>query len=140
MNYALEFHDSEVIGWSQIGADLALFIVGYVHASEGKPTKDPGTGNIQPVYFLFNQGIADGEVEDWPADIGQGCLTVSGVKFDDILPLPFEAEGDVILELSLIARGEQLRFTSTALTVQGLPPIHYVEYSPWWKKPGTDEA
>ncbi len=124
------FHDSAIIGWSQIGDDLALFITGYIYASEGNPAVDPGTGNIQPVYFLLRSGKAMGKVEVWPADIGNGCLFVDGVKFDSLVSLPFEAQGAIVLELSLNARGEELRFTGKALSVQGLPPIHYIEDYP----------
>jgi hypothetical protein len=97
-NRALDFHESEVLAVRHEGKDSIVHLEAYLHTTEGRPGKDPGTGWLQEAQLIIGEGRVSRQCDAlW---ILEGRLEVDGEIYSGLLPLPFERAGLVRLELS----------------------------------------
>lgn len=104
-----------------------IFEPAYIHRSEGRPGLDAGSGFLQPAEIAFTGAEASEKDGPCTGAIAEGLITVSGKKFDSVLPLPYDAKGKVSAEftfesgavLSITATGVSCTSTGTAVLVDG---------------------
>ncbi len=129
MNSAIEIHDSWLTSIDKRDDVLRLRLEAYIHKSEGTPGVDAGTGWTQDVTLVFGNGIVEGSITEWPADLYDGTLTIDGEVSDNIIPIPLDRRGTIQLTLKpkfddpIVVRGSDVR-----LLLQGVP--RYVEEFP----------
>ena len=100
MNSVIELHDSEVVAIAHEGENVIIrFASVYIHKSDGRPGLDHGTVWAQPANLLIGGGSIEGRYPDFPCRISDGILECAGAVSDNILPLPFECQGNIKLEL-----------------------------------------
>ena len=63
---------------AKLGDLLELRVRAYIHKSEGRPGVDAGTGWTQDVIVVFGNGIIEGSITQWPADLYDGTLEIDG--------------------------------------------------------------
>ena len=127
MKAALEFHDSDVTELRPAASTLHLiFEPAYVHRSNGRPGVDAGSGFLQPAEIVFTD--AQFTEKDGPCKgaISEGMISVSGKKFDSVLPLPFEASGKVSAEFTFES-GAVLSVTATGVSCASTGPAELVD-------------
>lgn len=116
-NRAIELHDTKVTGVSWVGRDLHVAIDAYVHASNGVPAVDAGSGWIWPGVLVVEAGQLVGEAPD-ELTISHGGVMVGDEEYDNVLPLPFDRAGTVVVDLRgadgrLTLSGSGVRFVAT---------------------------
>ncbi len=128
MNAALEFHDSEV---SKVEANTeslrVLFSAAYVHRSEGVPGVDNGEGYVQAVELRISSAAWKGPLGECIGKISDGDLFVADTPIR-LVPLPFEATGEVRLEVQF-TNGAMLLAAGTSVQVRQVGKAHFVERS-----------
>jgi hypothetical protein len=129
MNSAIEIHDSCLTSISQRGAALEVCLSAYIHKSDGTPGTDAGTGWLQDVTLVLNNGSVEGSTAKWPADLGDGALEIDGEVSENIIPIPLDRSGTIRLTLEpkwggrIVVNGNHVH-----LELQGVPK--YVEDFP----------
>jgi hypothetical protein len=88
MNSAIEIHDSSLTSIAKRGDLLELRFDAYIHASEGTPGVDAGTGWTQSLILVFDNGILEGSITKWPAVLYDGTLEIDGGASENIIPIP----------------------------------------------------
>ncbi len=128
MKSALEFHDSDVVELRASETTLhMIFEPAYVHRSEGRPGVDAGSGFLQPAEIVFSGAKLTEKDGPCSGAISEGVITVSGKRFDSVLPLPFNQSGKASAEftfesgavLSVTATGVSCASTGPAVLVDG---------------------
>ena len=121
MNTAVELHDSEIRSVRRDGDDTILELIVCVHSSGGVAGLDPGETWEQEAELR----IRHAQVEYFPPDgrlsILSGSVKAASDTFDDVLPMPFDRAGSVVVQLS----GPEGRFSATGrallLVLKGFP-------------------
>ena len=98
MPQAIEFHDSEVLSITEQDQRVVIEMVVYLHVSDGRPAFDRGTGWTQHASLTLEGATVSAHVVA-PFGLVDGLLVVGEQRFDNLVPLPFEAAGEVRLEL-----------------------------------------
>jgi len=121
-NRAVELHDSQLLGTSWEGPDLVFRMSGYLHVTDGQPGCAPGTGWTQDADLRVTRGalVASPRESLWIRD---GTIQTEEQTFNNLLPLPFDHQGRVVVRFRG-AEGE-LHATGTgiALTLLGGPVL-----------------
>jgi hypothetical protein len=134
MNQLIELHDSKIGGIFSSGSTMVVaFTSAYIHRSDGIPSIDPGTGWIQQAEFVIRTAEKRTHPALGPADVTDGCLTLGDRILDNMIPIPLDFDGEVVLTLELCdptsARFERiLRGVGAKLTLLG--DAQYVERFP----------
>lgn len=102
MNTAIEMHDSSVLEVKvrENGSGFVL-LDAVVFRSEGQPGVDDGMCGLQSVRLTFSGMTVDGEVGSDEPGIYHGSLAANGIQHQNMIPVPFSAEGSIALELML---------------------------------------
>jgi len=98
-NAAVEIHDSTLECITSDGDALVAVLGAYVHRSSGRPGIDAGTGWSQTVHLRFLRGRASGDEGMVPMGLLDGHLDVSGERFNNMFPMPFNRIGPTRIEL-----------------------------------------
>ena len=106
-NRAIEIHDSELDQITFEGTDaVLLFPHVYIHASEGRPAIDPGTGWYQKALLRIGHASVEGSFSEESRaayggvySLSDGVLTVNGIVSDNLIPIPLNVDGEVELKL-----------------------------------------
>lgn len=102
MNRLIEIHDSTLGAVVAHGTDVEVhFSPAYVHASEGKPGVDRGTGWTQHAVLHMRNGRIEQSPSDVPLTLMDGDLIVGGDRHDNTIPIPF----DTMKRVQLLANG-----------------------------------
>lgn len=125
---AIEFHDSELLWVRPDGRCLRIRMSAYVHASEGEPGRDPGTGWKQDVDFLLGEARLEVPPPHEPMFIADGRLTIRDRVLEGILSLPFSDTGEMTLELEGV--GGNLRVTAQSVSVAEAGKARFIEHFP----------
>jgi hypothetical protein len=126
MNAAIEFHDSEVSVIEPLEDSLHVrFSAAYVHRSEGVPGSDAGDGYLQAVDLELKGAVWSGVLPECLGELSGGSLTVNQAVMP-LVPLPFEAEGQVHLRL-MFANGAELAVEALAIQLVQRGEARYVE-------------
>lgn len=124
---AMEFHDS-VVG-NVVIADHTVRVElspAYIHRSDGEPASDAGTGWSANVELTIHEGILKSLPAEFPSDVWEGSLSVGGREFENIVPLPFEGEGHVLLLITLNS-GQSIRITGERVALRVVGAYEFVE-------------
>jgi hypothetical protein len=99
MSDGLELHDSRIshIEWLD-GSARVHFSLAYIHKSEGKPGRDPGTLWGQEAELILMEAMASEPPATLPNTIAEGYLEVGGIRHE-LIPLPFRRKVDARLHL-----------------------------------------
>ncbi len=127
-NQAVEMHDSEVLGVERLGDTVLLSLDVYIHRSDGRPGQDAGTGWGQKASLSVAQASIVAEPPGGYLWITDGSIQVGEQCFDDVLPLPFEHTGPVLLRfegaegcLQVAGRGVNLVLLGEAHFIEQVP-------------------
>jgi hypothetical protein len=128
LNRAIELHDSYLGRINSLGNSVELYFEpAYIHQSSGRPGFEPGTGWNQNAVFKLQDASTEGEPFDLPADIYEGKLEIDGNEVRDLLPVPSDYSGRIVLTLSERTTGRTMLFWCSRLTVSVLGEAKYVE-------------
>ena len=134
MNRIIELHDTEVVGITTVGNQVIVFLDAYVHESEGRPGRDPGTGWGQAAVLLFKQGTIEGKLPEPPVDIKSGSLFLGETESANLIPIPLDHIGAVTFSIRVIGddgtyQGLKIRGAAVLLTLIG-EPVYGGEFPP----------
>ena len=124
MNLAIEFHDSELTSIAKRSGLLELRLDAYIHKSKGTPGVDAGTGWWQDAMLFVADGVVEGEITHWPAELYDGTLEIDGETIENVVPIPLDRCGTIRLTLKpcfyddpIVVRGSRVRLE----LFQGVP-------------------
>ena len=103
-----------------------IFEPAYVHRSNGRPGVDAGSGFLQPAEIVFTGAQVTEKDGPCKGAISEGMISVSGKKFDSVLPLPYEASGKVSAEFTFES-GAVLSVTATGVSCASTGPAELVD-------------
>lgn len=135
-NRAIEIHDSELQNITFDGCDVVLHFRVYIHASEGRPAIDKGTGWTQGAILRFGNGRVEGSFSEESRAayqgvylLSDGTLTINGQISESLIPIPLQVDGDVQLELQRWGHVVRVFGSSAQLELLG-EPEYVEEFSP----------
>jgi hypothetical protein len=123
---AIELHDSVLERIEAVGSDLLLLLTAYVHRSTGEPAVDPGSGWTQSARVRIHNGRGDAPC---PVDIRTGSVRAGDMAYDNVLPVPFPAEGPIRLELQG-GLGEIVRLAGDTMSIELTGEPDFIEAYP----------
>ena len=130
INRCIEFHDSKLVAISTVGGVARIELNAYVHASEGRPAVDAGTGWTQRLVIEIHDAAVRAQPHDLPLWILDAELRLEGQAFENILPLPFDGPGQVLL-VATGANDSRLEVSGTTIRVTYLAePIYVEDFNP----------
>jgi hypothetical protein len=97
MREAVELHDSEISLGRHSGSSVVLVAV--VHLSEDRPGYDSGTTGTQLAELVVEEANVESIPSSLPLSILSGQVFVGAQVVENLLPLPFDVAGDVLVEL-----------------------------------------
>lgn len=127
MNRCIEIHDSRLSAITQDADGVKLhFANAYIHASEGRPARDAGTGWSQELEIVVKDGWIEGKTPMLPCDLTDGTLILGDETLRNIVPMPCEFSGrvDVTLEGNW---NTTFRIVGDGLRIVELGKARYVE-------------
>jgi hypothetical protein len=127
MSAVIEFHDSKFLWLDVQGGTVTVRIAAVVHRSDGQPGKDAGSVWQQEVEIVVLDSAAP-ERPLQPHNLSDGTLSVGSASFVNVVPLPFQCDGEVLLEL--VAEEKTIVVSGTAISVRGVGEARYVEEFP----------
>ncbi|HKR31922.1 MAG TPA: hypothetical protein VJT08_15685 [Terriglobales bacterium] len=133
-NRAIEIHDSEFDRITFEGADALLhFPHVYIHASEGRPAIDCGTGWSQRAELRIGSARVEGSFsaesrEDGVNVLSNGHLIVNETVSNNLIPIPLDVHGNV--ELSLQCWSDVVHVVGNSAKLELLGEPTYIEESP----------
>jgi hypothetical protein len=123
---AIELHDSVLERIEAVGGDLVLLLTAYVHRSAGEPAVDPGSGWTQSARLRIHNGRGDASC---PVDIMTGSVLAGDLAYENVLPVPFPADGPIRLELQG-GLGQIGRFTGDTMSIELTGEPGFIETYP----------
>lgn len=135
-NREIEIHDSELDRITFEGSDALLhFPSVYIHASEGRPGVDAGTGWGQKAVLRIGNARVEGSFSDESRaayggvhSLSDGALIVDGCVHDNGIPIPLDVHGDV--ELTLEYWGDVVRVSGNSARLDLVGSPEYIEEFP----------
>jgi hypothetical protein len=126
-NRAIELHDSVLAFVDKQSGQLEIGLMpAYIHSSIGKPGVDPGTGWVQNITIVVENGIVEGQIPKMPCDLSGGTLKVGENASINMLVLPLDESGSVELKLEVMWGGQVVVRGSRILAILKGEPT-YVE-------------
>lgn len=127
MNWALELHDSEIVGVHHRRSDLIVLVDGLLHESTGEPGRNVGQCYKQMLAVVLAQGKMVGTF-DRPDFIDEGVMNVAGEEGKrNLVAFPCVIDRPVELEVRLSSDGRVLLFTGNGLSIQRLGCPEFLE-------------
>lgn len=132
MNREIELHDTRVERIERTNGSIVLWLSAYMHESEGRPGWDRGTGWNLPARLVVENGEFERPFSSPSLWVTDGHIAVGECLFVNLVPLPFDAHGEIRLFLSgaegeIVIKGNRVYF-------EPFGPAVYVE-----EFPGSDE-
>jgi hypothetical protein len=132
-NREIEIHDSELDRITFEGVDAVLhFPYVYIHASEGRPGIDAGTGWGQEAVVRIGNARVEGSFSEESRaayggvhSLSDGALTVDGCVHDNAIPIPLDVHGHV--ELKLECWGDIVRVFGNSVRLELVGSPEYIE-------------
>jgi hypothetical protein len=127
VNTKIEIHDSRVAEITNRNSTVIVhFLPAYLHKSEGRAGIDSGTGWVQEVLMIFPEASINGSFPNWPCDIMDGELFISGERHANSIPVPLQVTG--LTELRLICDSNHtVTVTGRGLKLELVGEPRYVE-------------
>ncbi len=133
-NRAVEIHDS-ALDRITLDDDLAVlhFPSAYIHASEGRPAIDAGTGWTQEAVLRIGNAQIEGKFSEESREayggyahyLSDGSLRIDGRVSDNLIPIPLDVSGDI--ELTLQCWSEVVRVRGSSAKLELIGAAEYVE-------------
>lgn len=118
-NRQIELHDSVIGSGVFQGNSFQLrFAHAYVHQSKGIPGVNSGSGWSYRATLTIVNGRSEPTDVAWPLEILDGEYTLRGVVYSNMVPIPFEEEGDI--ELRLEGMDEKDNWTRVIISGTGV--------------------
>jgi len=116
----IEFHDSVVDAVVASGEGVSIHLTAYVHRWEQRDGAWVGTGWTQPVTIVVRKPTTRKPECELPVEIAGGSVWVNDTVYDNMVPLPFQANGGVRVVIELLD-GARLEIAGddVALTASG---------------------
>jgi hypothetical protein len=133
-NRAIEIHDSAFDQISlQAGTAVLHFKEVYIHSSDGRPGTDAGTGWTQEAVLRIGNARIEGTFSKESREayggyahcLSGGSLSVDGIVSRNLIPIPFDAKGDI--ELKIECRNDVLRILGNSAKLELIGEAKYVE-------------
>ena len=97
-----------------------------LHKSAGVPGVDPGTGWVQDIVLVIEGGGIEGQAPEMPCDLSDGDLIVDERTLANVLTLPLDQSGKIMLKLQVMWDGLiGIHGTRIVATLAGEP--RYIE-------------
>ena len=121
-NQEIELHDTRVERVERADRSIVLWLSAYMHESDGRPGRDPGTGWSLPARLIIENGELDHPFPSPRLWVTAGQITVGDRLYDNCIPLPFDERGEICLILSgaegkLAIRGNRAYLEPTGAAV-----------------------
>ena len=130
LNSEIELHDSTLDSVEMVDRDLVIRVApAYVHRSARRPGIDPGTGWVQDVDLVVFEAVVESLPSELPCWLADGTLVVGEATWDNTIPLPLAAVGDVFLS-AITANSEHLVVRGEGIKAVPRGEPTYVEESP----------
>lgn len=130
MNRAVELHDSVLADIEAVGGDVTLRRApAYIHASEGRPGVDPGSGWHQAVTLVLRVAVVESAPSRWPCSLSHGTLSAGGAIHENCIPLPLACSGAASLS-AVTEAGVSLRVRGSSVEVVPRGEATFVELFP----------
>jgi hypothetical protein len=127
MNAAIELHDSELASVNVFGKDVRIALrPAYIHKSLREPGVDTGTGWVQDIDLVIENGLVEGELSKLPVELGTGQLCFDGHSISNVLPLPLDRIGAVEVTLEPMWGG-MVQVRGSRIRVELVGEAKYVE-------------
>jgi hypothetical protein len=84
------------------GSAIIIFSHAYVHESEGRPGRDPGSGWYQRAELMIGEAPEIGLPRAWPCEVSRGAIRLDETELDNVIPIPLAHDGQVQLKLEVI--------------------------------------
>jgi len=126
MNSAIELHDSTIVViFYSHDAAIVVFSNVYIHESD-RPGSDAGSVWAQRAELVIGNSAEVGLPEAWPCEIAHGEYELDGIKYSNMIPLPFSHAGEFRIKLDVIDGQDEFRTIelsgqSAELTLLGEP-------------------
>lgn len=131
MNEGLELHDSALASARRDGERVVIeFERGYIHRSEGRPGRDPGTGWVQPLRVILEE-VADAPPDEVfeDGDIWDGEIECDrGTVHRNVVELPCALDGGVVLRIRLSRDGSTRVYSARSLRIEATGEARCVEW------------
>ena len=127
INSAIELHDSTLASVDGENGRIEVSLKpAYLHKSAGVPGVDPGTGWVQDIVLVIEGGGIEGQAPEMPCDLSDGDLIVDERTLANVLTLPLDQSGKIILKLQVMWDGLiVIHGTRIVATLAGEP--RYIE-------------
>jgi hypothetical protein len=114
-NREIELHDTRIERIERVDGNIILWLLAYMHESEGRPGWDRGTGWSLPSRLIIENVNFDHPFSSPSLWILDGSITVDDHLFENCMPLPFDMCGKIHLFLSgaegkLVISGDRAYF------------------------------
>ena len=127
LNAAIELHDSIVEAVRFSNGNLEVAVSAYIHRSIGIPGVDDGTGWVQDVVIDFQDGKLTGDLGNLPARIFDGELHIGSQIFPNMISLPCDIVGPILLTLFVSPDNRRLVLFGDSMVVRPKEEAKYVE-------------
>jgi hypothetical protein len=126
-NRAIELHDSVLAFVDKKNGQVEIGLMpAYIHSSSGEPGVDPGTGWVENITLVVDNGIVEGQIPKMPCDLSEGTVVIGEHIWNNTLALPLDQSGSIELNLEVIWGGHVVvRGTGILAVLKGEPK--YVE-------------
>lgn len=128
-NREIELHDTRIERIERADSKIVLWLSAYMHESDGRLGLDRGTGWSLPARLIIESGEFDQPFSAPSLCVTDGQIAVGDCVFDNVIPLPFDEQGEIRLLLSgaegqLAIRGKRayLEATGAATYVEEFCP------------------
>jgi len=118
-NRAIELHDSRIIAIREEEGGVRVELDAYVHESDGRPGTNAGAGSTQRTAFVFEGARISVRPEGDRLWLTDGGLLIADRLFENMIPLPFDAPGEVVFVAC--GREGQLEVTGGSFRVSPSP-------------------
>jgi hypothetical protein len=135
VNRRIEVHDTTLAGISYQGRDLRVHLApAYVHASEGRPGLDPGSGWLQDVDLIVSEAVVESSPSRLPAWLSDGTFSAGEIVLENEVPFPLAVPGPVRLRF-VTGHGESLAVAGAGASALPRGEPRYLE-----EFPGADDS
>jgi hypothetical protein len=124
-NRAIEIHDSTLVSLLVRGDEAELRFKFYIHQSTGKPLYDPGSGWSQRGILRVKDAVLNGSFSDFPRSLHDGRITLGGMVFENLIPIPLAHQCS--MELWLQSWDEVISITGSEVQLELIGEPTYVE-------------
>jgi hypothetical protein len=115
----IELHDSELISTLIDKSNAILNLVVMLHVSHGIPGSDSGSVWTQPADLKIKGATIESTLGNKSLNIIDGKITIEKKVFNNILPIPFDYTGKVVVEFSGLEGSIKVEGKGIKLTLHG---------------------